>query len=264
MSIGFLGYGNLAKALTRGLCRPGGALSPAEITVTAHSDATINAASAAGHDTCPDAAALFAKCDTVVLAVKPRVFREIAPALRECITPAHRVVSVMCAVHIDEIAAALGCPVMRVMPTLAAADACDILGYTIPDGADFSDLVPLLASLGDALPMNEPMLDRLTVAASCGLGVAAHILEAYKRECMALGFDSAQSDAIVRRMFVYAAECGRDDPHPAPDDSFTALERRVATRGGATEAGNLAMDADLRRALSACFGAAGERAIPRD
>lgn len=263
MSIGFLGFGNLATALARGLCRPGGALSPADITVTARTEATINAAAAAAHNTCPDAASLFAKCDTVVLAVKPRVFRELAPTLRDYITPAHRVVSVMCAVHIDEIEAALGCPVMRVMPTLAAADACDLLGYTIPDGADFSDIVRLLDSLGDAIPMDESLLDRLTVAASCGLGFAAHILEAYKRECMALGFSSTQSDDIVRCVFAYAAGVDKHAVLADHTDSFTALESRVATRGGATEAGNLAMDSDLRRALSACFNASAERAIPR-
>lgn len=260
MKLGFLGYGNLARALTRGLCRPGRALAPRDVTVTAHTSATLEAAAAAGHAVCADAAALFAACDTVVLAIKPYVFRELAEELKGYITPGHRVISVMCAVHIDEIQAALGCPVLRVMPTLAAADACDILGYS--DAAQFGDVVPLLRTLGDALPMDEPMLDRLTVAASCGLGFAAHILEAYKRECLVLGFDDEQSDAIVRRMFTYAAAAQSNDPERS-EDGFAALERRVATRGGATEAGNLAMDASLREALAAAFAAAGERAIPR-
>lgn len=271
MKLGFLGYGNLAKALTAGLCRDGGALTPAQITVTAHTAATLALAASHGHGTVPDARTLFSECDTVVLAIKPRVFRELADELAAYITPHHRIISVMCAVHIDEISAALGCPVMRVMPTLAAAEGCDILGYTPVEGADYSDVIALLGSLGDALEMNEHMLDRLTVAASCGLGFAAHILEAYKRECLRLGFDDAQSDAIVRRMFVFAAESGKSaaeaggEKNAAPvADSFTRLEARVATRGGATEAGNLAMDADLRAALSAAFNAAGERAIPKE
>lgn len=263
MKLGFLGYGNLARALTRGLCRPGGALEPREVTVTARSDATLEVARAAGHVVCRTAAELFATCNTVVLAVKPYVFRELASELRGLITPTHRVISVMCAVHIDEIQTALGCPVLRVMPTLAAADACDLLGYS--DAAQFADVVPLLRTLGDALPLDEDMLDRLTVAASCGLGFAAHILEAYKRECMVLGFDDEQSDAIVRRMFAYAAGVGQAETADgnADEDRFSALERRVATRGGATEAGNLAMDAELRRALAAAFAAAGDRAVPK-
>lgn len=257
MKLGFLGYGNLARALTRGLCRSGGALAPQDVTVTARSEATLEAARAAGHGVCRTAEQLFASCDTVVLAVKPYVFRELAGSLRGFITPAHRVISVMCAVHIDELETALGCPVLRIMPTLAAADACDILGYS--DAAGFGDVIPLLRTLGDALPMDEDMLDRLTVAASCGLGFAAHILEAYRCECRALGFDDEQSEVIVRRMFAYAAGAGS----AADADGFAALERRVATRGGATEAGNLAMDAELRRALAAAFDAAGDRAIPK-
>lgn len=264
MKLGFLGYGNLARALTQGLCRPGGALEPHEVTVTARSEATLETARAAGHVVCRTAGELFAACDTVVLAVKPYIFRELASELRGYITPTHRVISVMCAVHLDELRAALGCPVLRVMPTLAAADACDILGYS--DATQFPDIVPLLRTLGDALPLDENMLDRLTVAASCGLGFAAHILETYKRECMALGFNDGQSDAIVRRMFAYAADADRGPSAAdgdAGEDGFTALERRVATRGGATEAGNLAMDTELRRALAAAFAAAGDRAIPK-
>lgn len=269
MKLGFLGYGNLARALTHGLCRQGGPLTPADITVTAHTQATLDAAASAGHNTCSAASELFACCDTVVLAVKPRVFRELATELKSYVGSNHRVISVMCAVHIDEIQAALGCPVLRVMPTLAAAEACDILGYS--DAAAFGDVVPLLESLGDAIPMNEAMLDRLTVTASCGLGFAAHILKSYRAECMKFGFDAVQSTAIVRRMFAYAAEyteengtdtCAQNSV-AAESDCFAALERRVATRGGATEAGNIAMDAPLCTAIAEAFRAAGERAIPR-
>lgn len=256
MKLGFLGYGNLARALDRGICSQN-ILPPENICICAKTEATLATARGRGHMTCVGAAELFALCDIVVLAIKPRVFREMKYELSRIDTSGRRVVSVMAAVHIGEIAAVVGCPVMRVMPTLAAADAKDIIGYCC--GAGFDDVAAALGRLGDAIKLDEAMLDRLTVASSCGLGFAAHMLESYKKECISYGFAPEQAETITRRMFSYAAEVREE----GADDSFSALESRVATKGGATEAGNLAMDTPLREAISAAFDAAGERAIPK-
>ncbi len=250
MKLGFLGYGNLARALCRGFVSQG-ALSPADIAVCAKSEATLSLARGEGFSTASTAAHLFSVCDIVFIAVKPRVFREMASELSAIDTRSKRAVSVMAAVHLDEILSVLRCPILRLMPTLAAADGCDIMGYTASEDA-FADLLPLLSHLGEALSLDEDMLDRLTVAASCGLGFAANILDAYSRECEKYGFSSEQSRAITGRMFGYAASSG----------DFAALRTRVATRGGVTEAGNNAMNAPLSEALSAAFCVAGELAAP--
>lgn len=254
MKLGFLGYGNLARALDSGVCSQS-ILSAADIYVCANTQATLLYASSLGHKTASCAAELFSLCDIVVLAIKPRVFRAMQQELAAIDTKGKRVISVMAAVKLDEIEGVMRCPVMRVMPTLAAADAKDILGYTYKEG--FDDVVPHLMRLGDAMRLDEPMLERLTVAASCGLGFAAHVLEAYKKQCMSYGFDPDQAEAITRRMFGYAA-----DNVSVTDglDGFADLERRVATKGGVTEAGNNAMDGKLCEAFCAAFDTAGELA----
>ena len=247
MKLGFLGYGNLARALARGVCGQG--VLPAEnIYICAKTEQTLAYARNLGHGTLGSAEQLFAECDVVVLAIKPKIFREMSAELSGIDTCGKKVISVMAAVKLDELTAVMRCPVMRVMPTLAAADGLDIMGYSCC--GDFEDIIPALSKLGDALCLEEDMLERLTVAASCGLGFAAHILEAYKRQCQEFGFDAEQAQAITRRMFTYAAQS---------ENGFDALESRVATRGGVTEAGNLAMDARLRGALDAAFYTAGEK-----
>lgn len=247
MKLGFLGYGNLARALARGVCGQG-VLPPENVYICARTEATLSYARSLGHSTAPDAAALFETCDVVVLAIKPKVFREMSYELSRIDTTGKQVISVMAAVKLDELAEVMRCPVMRVMPTLAAADGMDIMGYSCR--GDFDDIIPALGKLGDVLCLDEEMLERLTVAASCGLGFAAHILDAYKKQCQEFGFEADQAEAITRRMFTYAAQA---------EDGFDGLETRVATRGGVTEAGNVAMDEQLRGALDSAFYTAGDK-----
>ena len=254
MKLGFLGYGNLARALARGICSQK-MLDAADIYICANTEATLSYARALGHNTANSAQELFEICDVIVLAIKPKVFRAMQYDLSRIDTAGKRVISVMAAVKIDEIEQTMRCPVMRVMPTLAAADAKDILGYTCGEG--FDDIAPELARLGDAMRLDEPMLERLTVAASCGLGFAAHVLEAYKKQCVSYGFEPSQAEAITRRMFGYAAE---NVSVTDELDGFADLERRVATKGGVTEAGNNAMNDKLCEAFEAAFDTAGELA----
>lgn len=254
MKLGFLGYGNLARALARGICSQN-ILGAADIYICANTEATLSYARALGHNTAKTAAELFELCDIVVLAIKPKVFRTMQYDLSRIDTTGKRVVSVMAAVKLDEIESTVRCPVMRVMPTLAAADAKDIMGYSYREG--FDDVAPVLARLGDAMRLDEPMLERLTVAASCGLGFAAHVLEAYKNQCVNYGFEPEQAEAITRRMFGYAAN---NVSVTDGVDGFADLERRVATKGGVTEAGNNAMNDKLCEAFESAFDTAGDLA----
>lgn len=259
MKIGFLGYGNLARAIDRGLISKN--LLPAgNICVCAKTEATLTNARAKGHMTCHTAEELFEICDIVLIAVKPKVFFEISHELESVDTTGKRVVSLMAAVHIDVIEKVMRCPVLRIMPSLASANAVDVIGYTVGESTAplFEDFLTLITGLGEVVGLEEDMLDRLTVASSCGLGFAAHILDVYKDKCINYGFSPEQSEMITRRMFSYAADSGKES-----GESFAELRSRVATKGGATEAGNQAMDKPLREAVDAAFNAAGERAIPK-
>lgn len=251
MKIGFLGYGNLARALDAGIKKEQ-ILPAGDIYVCENNEAALTAARAAGHPIAADIKELFALCDIVVILIKPAVFRSMKPLLSGLDTRGRRVISGMAAVHTGELSQVFGCPVLRVMPTLAAAHSKGPLGYS--GGAGFEDIIPALSRMGDAVCLDDDMLDRLTVAASCGLGFAAHIMDAYRAECIKHGFSPEDSNLIARSIFSYPADLATG--------SLSELVDRVATKGGATEAGILAMDQHLRSALAAAFAAAGERARP--
>ena len=247
MKLGFLGYGHLARAIDAGI-RTRSLLAPEDICVCAKSAETKEYAKSLSHMLCSDVCELFALCDVVVLAVKPKVFREMSNVLKAIDTSGKKVISVMAAVSISELSSVFTCPVMRVMPTVAVTNAEDIIGYTAH--GDFDGIIGKMNLLGNVIRLDESMLDRLTVASSCGLGFAAHMLEMYKAECVQLGFSGEESRLIVSRIFGYAAQCG----------DFAALEELVATKGGLTEAGIREMDCAQKDALNKAFTLAKERA----
>ncbi len=252
MKLGLLGYGNLAKAFDAGIAKAG--LLPAkDIYIFDKYEPTLAEARAKGHGTVTEIKELFAACDVVAFLIKPKIFRELKPELIQLETRGKRIISPMAAVHTDEISEVFSCPVLRLMPTLAVAEAADIIGYCSSDARAFDDILGGLSHLGKTISLDDDMLDRLTVASSCGLGFAAHIMESYKNECVEHGFTPEQSEAITRQIFSFTAGTG----------SFSDLEHRVATKGGATEAGILAMDVDLKKSIAAAFAGAAERAVPK-
>ena len=247
MKLGLLGYGNLAASIDAGIAKR--SIMPAgDIYVCDSAETAQTRARAAGHPVCASIAGLFDACDVVFILIKPKVFRELKAGLAALDTKSKRIVSCMAAVHTDELREVFSCPVMRIMPTLASAGAADIIGHT--PSRDFNDILSVLGRLGDLLCLDEEQLDRLTVAASCGLGFAARIMELYAGECEKLDFHP------VRLRQLPAAYL------PAAGGDFAGLAARVATKGGVTEAGLNAMDKDLRGALSAAPCGGPEKAAP--
>ena len=85
--LGFIGCGNMAKAMLGGILSSG-VVSADEVLVSAASEATLTAAAERfGVETTRENARVAAECAVVVLAVKPQVYpaviAEIAPAVRE-------------------------------------------------------------------------------------------------------------------------------------------------------------------------------------
>ena len=143
-----------------------------------------------------------------------------------------------------EIKEIVGVPVMRVIPTLAASKGRDIIGIC---GTVFNDVKAMLERIGTTFICEEKNLPAITVAASCGLGFAAQVLESYKNAVMGLGFDEEQAIAITATTFANATLL----------PPFSELAQKVATKGGVTEKGLAEMK---DRGLDTLFVSAFEKA----
>ena len=202
MKLGFYGFGHLAGAVTEGLLQKE-LCTPQDIFVLAKSEQTKASAKSKGFTVCTDGRDLASRCDLLILAVKPAVFKELAPTLAETDMTGKRVVSLMASIGLAQLKETFSCPVLRVMPTIAIKTGEDIIGMTDP--ACFSDVKALFEKLGTVHLLDEEHLDRLTVTASCGPGFAAKILGDYALSCQKLGFSKEQANAITAAIFSFAA-----------------------------------------------------------
>ena len=79
---GFIGAGNMAGAIVRGAIAAG--TDPASLLLTSAHDSAARLAAQTGARHEPDAGALAAAADVVVLAVKPRAVPAVAARRRSC------------------------------------------------------------------------------------------------------------------------------------------------------------------------------------
>ena len=237
----FFGYGNLAKAIVKGLV--GAGVSPSDVTVLAKTDATKDFARSNGLNVADGIPGLAS--DVLFLATKPAPFRENAESFSSGFENA-KIVSLMPGMPEEEVEAVFGKPVLTAIPTLGIGLGHDIIAVSDREG--FDDVKAVLSRLGRVIVCDREKLLKVTVAASCGLGFAADILEAYRRNVSALGLSPEESEVIVSSIFTSAAAM----------PPYGELASKVATKGGVTEKGLAAMEKTLDGTIKSAFDAARE------
>ena len=115
MKLGFIGTGALSSAIVTGLKSLPGETTPVVLSPRNEEIAAGLAARFPDVRVAADNQAVLDDCDTVMLAVRPQIAREVLPLLR--FRPDHHVVSLIATFSCNEIAAMVG-PVKRVTKAL--------------------------------------------------------------------------------------------------------------------------------------------------
>ena len=242
MIVGFCGSGNMAAAMARGWAgRLDGMLFSDSGSGRALALAEELGGEAVGN------ADLAARADFVVLAVKPAKLAEVAPELAE----ARRVVSVLAAVGVSRLREALpGAEVLRVMPNVGVE-----VGRGVLCVAGEADPVvrERLEQLGRVVDLPDDQFDEATAVMGCSPAYFALVVQVLAEAGAAEGLDPDLARELVVETAAGTAELlRRHDP--------AALQRAVASPGGSTEAGLLALDAEgARPAFEAAVRASLER-----
>lgn len=256
MKLGFVGAGNMATGLARGLAAAKG--EPGAPGAMLFTDAAAEKAEAlaaeVGGEAVDGARALAEASDMVVLAVKPAVLDDVAGELVDAGTP---VISILAGTSLEKLATALpGVDLVRVMPNLGAQLRQAVLCVSYPEGLDEAAQArahELLALLGDVIEIEEELIDAATAIMGCSPGYLALLAEILVSEGVKLGLTEDQTSRMVARSM--AATGGLLDLH-APG----ALKRAVASPGGMTEAG---LDALEERDLAETVRAAVDASLDR-
>lgn len=183
--IGFIGGGNMAAALMRGLLHGGAFLEPHSVIVSDTSRARLDLLSAEhkGIQTTTSNAEVCAFADVVVLAVKPqivdKVLTQIFPSFRE----PSLLVSVAAGVSTGAIESKLprGSRVIRSMPNTAAtvlAGATAICKGTFATDADVQVAEQFFGLVGRTVVLDESLIDAVTGLSGSGPAYVMLIIEA--------------------------------------------------------------------------------------
>ncbi len=256
MKLGFVGAGNMATGIARGLAAARGepGAPDAMLFADANAERAREVAGEVGGEALGSNREVADAADLVVLAVKPNVLDEVAPDLVEAGTP---VISILAGTSLGRLGEALpGLEVVRVMPNLGAQLRQAVLCVAYADGAGDEtrkSAHDLLALLGEVVEIEEDLIDAATALMGCTPGYLALMAEVLVEAGVEEGLTAEQSLSMVARSMV--ATGGLLEHHQPAD-----LKRAVASPGGMTEAGlNALEERDIRETLLAAVEASLEK-----
>jgi pyrroline-5-carboxylate reductase len=264
--IGFIGGGNMATAIIRGLRARGVGAERIAVSDPSAERREALAALLPGGRVSADNGDIAAAADVLVLAVKPQVMADVLPPLADTVqASAPLVVSIAAGIRSDDIDGWLGggLAVVRCMPNQPAlvGEGMTVLyaNRRARPGRDRADAV--LSAAGPTLWVDEEsMIDAATAISGSGPAYFFYLLEALIATAVEFGFTPEQA----RRLAVQTAK-GAAATAESEADEPAVLRERVTSPGGTTAAAFAVLeDADVRaifrRAIHAARRRAGELA----
>lgn len=263
--IGFIGAGNMAGALIRGLLGQRIA-GPAQIWATNRSNETRlrGLEEAYGVRVTRSKAALAGASSVLVLAVKPLDMAVALTELAPHVHTQHLVISVAAGFPLRTIETALpAVPAIRAMPNTSAAvqeSATAIVGGALATPAHLATAEAIFRAVGDVAVVDEELLDVITGLSGSGPAYVYRLIEAMIHAGTDLGLDPALARRLAIQTLLGAA---RMLEHSGEDPA--ELRRRVTSPGGTTMAALHALEsrgfaAAIREAVGRAAGRAREMA----
>lgn len=261
-TIAFIGAGNMASAIIRGLIGTG-TMTPGRILASdldakrlEHLSATLDIRVA--HDN----AAAVHEAAVVVLAVKPQTFPQVLPVVSAALDRDSLVISIAAGISTRIIERALpeGSRVVRTMPntpSLVGAGSTAVTGGRHATDADLELAETLFRSVGLVVRVPEEQIDAVTGLSGSGPAYVFAMIEALRDAGIAEGLPEETALALATQTVFGAARLLLEEAEP-PE----VLRQRVTSPGGTTRAGLDALaSAGFATALRGAVRAATRRSV---
>lgn len=259
-TIGFIGAGQMARALARGFVAAellkGNKILACDPVSTA---GEAFAADVPGAKLLASNAAVVERSEVLFLAVKPQNMPAVMAELAGKATKDKLFISIAAGVTLGKLCDGLKSQrVVRVMPNTPALVGQGASAYAIGSGATEEDkqlVGKLLGAVGIAFPLEEKLLDAVTGLSGSGPAFVYVMIEALSDGGVRMGLPRDIASALAAQTVLGAAQMVlTTGDHPA------ALKDKVASPGGTTIAGLAALESHgLRAALIAAVEAATRR-----
>ncbi|MDO5494399.1 MAG: pyrroline-5-carboxylate reductase [bacterium] len=245
MRFGFIGAGNMAGAIVRGMVAAG---YPADqITVSdPNAAAAQNLANDLGVSAVPTNEEVVAACEYVVLAVKPQVLESVLTPLADAVS-AHRptLVSIAAGQPLSRLASWLpeGTAIIRVMPNVNAqigAGMAAVAGNEHAGAEQVQAVLEAFSSVGRAIEIQEKDMAAYSAVAGAGPALTYEFIDALARGALRHGIPKALAVEIAAQTVLGSAQLVLEKltEGTTPAD----LTDTVTSPGGTTIAGLVAAE----------------------
>lgn len=243
MTIGFIGAGNMARAMISGLLAKK-AVAPTDIVL--HGGQPLHYepyAAKIGAKALASNQAVAETADIVFLAVSPKLGEPILQAIGSTLKKRHvPVVSMLTGVSVATLEEALGShdqPVLRIMPNVNVAINAGMIAYAANDAVagQLDGLLDLLNVLGKTMSLPDEQFSTFVALAGSSPAFIYLFIDSLARAGVKYGLEKDQATAIAAQ-----AVMGSAKNVLASDQSPFDLIDQVSSPGGTTVAGLLAME----------------------
>lgn len=246
MKFGFIGAGNMAGAIIKGMTIGTKSYNGKDITITSKTvTSAAKLAEACGANAVPTAAEVVAASDVLVLAVKPHVLASVVPALKEDIgAKKPLVVSIAAGKTLDYLAGLLpeGTPIVRVMPNINAkigASTSGLYANGFVTEEQKAIVKGMFQTIGTVAEVEESQFDIFSVIGGAAPAFAYMYMDALARAAVKAGMPKKQALEITAATVLGSAKMVLENgEHP------WALVDQVCSPGGTTIEGVAALQAN--------------------
>lgn len=260
-AIGFVGAGNMAGAMIKGIIESG-YCRPEDIYISdKRREAVEELVSRHGVKGCKDNNELMRICRTVVLAVKPQNMKEMLDGIKADVTNEHFLISIAAGIPLDVVRSAVekNAFFARAMPNTPALVQSGISAICFGDGVTgglMEKAKMIFDSVGSSVILPESLMDAVTALSGSGPGYLFRLMEAMTQAGVEVGLDEATSRLLVIETFVGAARLAKITDRP-----LSKLREMVTSPGGTTAAGLAVIEeADVAGVIRSAIRAATQRA----
>ena len=263
-NIAFIGGGNMTRAIAAGLIE--GKYPPMDLLISepAIEQRAVLARDLPGVIIEESNDGVASRADTLVLAVKPQVMREVCLGLANTVQKLRPlVVSVAAGIRSSDIDAWLGggLPVVRIMPNqpaLLRLGASGLFANKRTSDEQKKRATRILAAVGHVVPVaSDADIDAVTAISGTGPAYFYLLIDMMIKSAQEFGLD-AQAARILTIETAKGAAAVAD----AEDETMESLIERVRSPGGTTTAAFDSLDADhVRDIFARAFEAARDRAV---
>jgi pyrroline-5-carboxylate reductase len=258
--IGFVGAGNMAEALCRGVISAG-LVPPGRIVASDLSEARRKLfQEGLGVEAVSSNLTVAREAATLVLAVKPQHMEGVLAEIGSVLGSGKLVISIAAGVKIARIEAAAqpGCRVIRCMPNTPMLVGKGMAALAAGRNAAEEDMAfaeRLFRCAAEVIAVKEENLDAVTAVSGSGPAYFFYLVEAMTAAGVAEGLDRPLAAKLAAQTLLGAGHLAA-----ASSDSAEELRRKVTSPGGTTEAAVRVLDgAQVKNAIVDAVRAAARR-----